>query len=447
MNAYATTVCVGKLWAGSCLKLLFLNLVLFVLFGLQIAAEEGGAVQAYQRKTLLVLSCKGGGGHTSALHTLKKLFENEYDIHVIYPIDQLHIWGISSGEQLYNSMLQSGWTRSMNFIVRHIAPPIFKNREQKLEMIIDESIGVCAPDLIISLIPFVNYPASEAARKRVIPFLLVTTDNDLRHWVLGLEKLTHPDFKVTIGSDLTTSRELLLKKNIPASSIETIGLPLRPEFIAKKDEKKIREEFAIDERKPVILIMMGGAGGNKASQYAKKIGQMDLSAHIIVVMGSHVKMKKELEKIPIHPSNTMTFLGFTDRVADLMAISHVIVTKPGPGTISEAIAMKLPILIDNTDKLLFWERINVDLVLGYGIGQRITHPREIEDLVGTYLQDPELQEQLEISFASVPPNHFHLRIRSIVGDMVALHQQRLALKPLLIEENISLTNVMLQKEF
>ena len=68
----------------------------------------------------------------------------------------------------------------------------------------------------------------------------------------------------------------------------------------------------------------------------------------------------------------MTLLGFTDRVADLMAISHLIVTKPGPGTISEAIAMKLPILIDNTDKLLFWERINVDLVLNYGVGQRIT---------------------------------------------------------------------------
>ena len=147
---------------------------------------------SHRRKTLLILSSKGGGGHTAAVHTLKKLLENEYDIHVIYPIDQLHIWGIPSGEQFYNSMLQSGWTRSMNFIVRHIAPPIFKNREQKLEQIIDSSIGSHEPDLVISLIPFVNYPASEAARKRLIPYLLVTTDNDLRHWVLGLEKLKHP---------------------------------------------------------------------------------------------------------------------------------------------------------------------------------------------------------------------------------------------------------------
>lgn len=407
------------------------------------AAEEEGKVQANRRKTLLVLSCKGGGGHTSALHTLKKLFENEYDIQVIYPIDQLHIWGISSGEQLYNSMLQSGWTRAMNFIVRYIAPPIFKNREQKLEAIVDESIDVCAPDLIISLIPFVNYPASEAARKRMIPFLLVTTDNDLRHWVLGLEKLKHSSFKVTIGSDLTTSRQLLLRKNIPESAIETIGLPLRPEFITCKDAKKIREEFAVDENKPVVLIMMGGAGGYKAYSYAKKIGQLELSAHLIVVMGSNVKMKKELEKVALHPSNSMTVLGFTDRISDLMAISHVVVTKPGPGTISEAIAMKLPILIDNTDKLLFWERINVDLVLKYGIGQRITHARQIEDLVETYLQDPELKEQLEVSFASVPPNYFHLRIKSIVDEMVTMRKQPLAFQPM--KESITLTNNVLQE--
>src|SRR5262249_37640415 len=154
------------------------------------------------------------------------------------------------------------------------------------------SINLYKPDLIISLIPFVNYPASEAARKKDIPFLLVTTDNDLRHWVLRLEKLKHPDFKVTIGSDLVTSRQVLLNKNIPEHAIEIIGLPLRPEFITQKDEKKIREEFGVPETKPVILVMIGGAGGDKAYRYAKKIGQMDLSVHLLVVMGRDNKMKK-----------------------------------------------------------------------------------------------------------------------------------------------------------
>lgn len=381
---------------------------------------DGLLSQSTPQKTLLVLSCKGGGGHTAAAQTLHKLLSDEYKIHIIHPIDELHLWGVRSGAQFYNAMLQSGWTRTMNFIVRRLAPRIFRNREDKLEKMIASSISTLQPDLIISLIPFINYPASEAARKQQIPYLLVTTDNDLRHWVLRLEKLKHPDFKVTIGADLATSKQLLLSKNIPESAIETIGLPLRPDFTVERDAKKIREEFQINDDKPVTLIMMGGAGSGKIYDYAKKIGQLDLSTHIIVVMGNDEKIAKNLEKITLDPSNTMTLLGFTDRIADLMAISDVVITKPGPGTINEAIAMKLPILIDSTANLLFWERVNVDMVLKYGIGQRITHSRQIGELLENYLTDDEVIEQVNDSFISIPPNHFHLKIKGIIDEMAAL---------------------------
>src|ERR1700722_19826827 len=103
----------------------------------------------FQRKTLLILSSRGGGGHTAAAFTLQKLLSCEYDIRIIYPIDQLRIWGIPSGEQFYNAMLQNGWTRSMNFIVRHIAPHLFRSREEKLEKIIDSHIESYKPDLVI----------------------------------------------------------------------------------------------------------------------------------------------------------------------------------------------------------------------------------------------------------------------------------------------------------
>ena len=398
-----------------------------------------------KQKTLLVLSCKGGGGHTAAAHTLQKLLGEEYAIQTIYPIDQLRIWGIKSGEQLYNAMLQSGWTRSMNFIVRYIAPHLFRSREEKMEQIITNHIDHFEPDLIVSLIPFVNYPASEAARKKNIPYLLITTDNDLRHWVLGLEKLKHPDFKVTIGSDLTRSRELLLKKKIPHTAIETIGLPVRPEFIREKDEKRIREEFAILDDRPVTLIMMGGAGSNKVYDYAKRIGMLDLSTHIIVIMGKDEKISKELKKIALHPSNTMTLLGYTDRVADLMAISQVVVTKPGPGTISEAIAMHLPVLIDNTGNLLFWERINVDMVLKYGIGQRITDSEQIAELMETYLGDAEIRQHLKSSFVAIPPNRFHQKIKGIIEGMLLQN----ASQPVLneeVESELSLSSLAIPSE-
>ena len=207
-----------------------------------------------QRKTILILSSTGGGGHIAASNTLQSLVGYEYDLKTAYPINQLRIWGVPSCEQVYNAMLRNGLIRSMNFIVRNIAPPVFRSYMRKLERIITSYIQTYNPALVISVIPFVNFPASEAARKAQIPFLIITTDNDLRNWAFGIEKIKHPLYKVTIGADLPTTRDVLLKKKIPENAIETIGLPLRTEFMVQKNRNKIIEELGLPEKKKNILI-------------------------------------------------------------------------------------------------------------------------------------------------------------------------------------------------
>jgi processive 1,2-diacylglycerol beta-glucosyltransferase len=393
--------------------------------------EDSERIQV-PKKTLLVISSKGGYGHTAAANTLQKLLDDKYNLHVIHPIDQLHIWGIPSGEQFYNMMLKNGWIRSTNFIVRHFVPGLFRSRQHKLEKIIRANIEAYQPDLVISLIPFVNYPASEAARKKEIPYLLITTDNDLRNWICGLEKLKHPHFKVTIGADLPTTRDVLRRAHIPDSAIETIGLPLRPEFIGLKDKTKIRQEFNIPFDKPAVLIMMGGAGGKCAYDYARKIANLPLNLHLIIVCGRNTSLKRNLEKLRLHEGNSITVLGFTDKVADLMAVADLIITKPGPGTINEAIAMQLPVLIDNTDISLFWERANTDMVVNFGIGQKVRSFNEIQKMLRFYLTETGARERIEKSFTSVPPNLFHEQIQEIVDRMVSWREETIAAESLFL---------------
>lgn len=380
---------------------------------------EDGQESSPHRKTILVLSSTGGGGHIAASNTLRSLVGDDYDLKMAYPINQLRIWGVPSCEQVYNTMLRNGWIRSMNFIVRNLVPSIFRSYMGKLERIINSYIEIYQPDLVISVIPFVNFPASEAARKSEIPFLIVTTDNDLRNWAFEMERIKHPHFKVTIGADLPSTRDVLLKKKVPEHAIETIGLPLRPDFMTQKDENKILQELDLPTDREMILIMMGAAGGDTAYEYARRIGNIDLGAHLVVIAGRNNKLKKELEQLDLHPSNSISVFGFTDRVSDLMAVSDVIITKPGPGTINEAIAMKLPILIDNTAITLFWERANVDFVLKYGVGQKIKKLRQVEGLLMTYLKDKETIQNLEKSFSNIPSNQFHLRIPGIIQELIA----------------------------
>lgn len=314
----------------------------------------------------------------------------------------------------------------MNFLARHVAPHLFRSRKHKIEKIINSYIEVYKPAMVVSLIPYINYPASEAARKKELPFLLITTDNDLRNWSYGLEKLRHPNFKITIGSDLPTTKGVLLRKKIPESAIEVTGLPLRPDFISLKNNWQIRNEYHVPQEKPVILVMMGGSGSKSSYEYARKIGGMDLSTHLIICTGRNEKLKKDLQKLKLHPSNSMTILGFTEKIADLMSISDLVITKPGPGTINEAMSMQLPILIDNVDASLFWEKANIEMVVRSGIGKKVKSYKELKGILKSYLSDPETKEVVEKSFAALPTNEFHLRIIEIVDAMLAPPQESIA---------------------
>ncbi len=389
-----------------------------MLFGSSIMyAEEAVIPSPKPSKKILILSSNGGNGHNAAASALKTLLGDKYELKIVYPIDQLHIWGVRSGEQFYNTMLQFNLIRSMNVISKYVAPKLFRTRKKKIEELVQKYVDLEKPNLVISLIPFINLPASEAARKSGIPFLLVTTDNDLRNWVHGLQGVSHPNFKVTIGNDLPSTRAMLHQRKVPDSSIEMIGLPLRPDFQASKSLQELHLEYGVPTDKSVILIMMGGAGSESALEYTKKIGSMEIGAHLIVIAGKNEKLARKLKKIKLHPSNSISVLGFTDKVADFMSLSDLIITKPGPGTINEAIAMRLPILIDNTSVPLRWEKTNIELVLKYGIGDRITDEDDAEILLNRYLKDEKLRDDIQQAFTRLPPNHFNERIIELVDSM------------------------------
>src|SRR5262249_30713193 len=72
-------------------------------------------------------------------------------------------------------------------------------------------------------------------------------------------------------------------------------------------------------------------------------------------------------------------LGFVDNMADLMYASDVVVTKAGPGTISEALACQVPIIISGA--IPGQEMANVAYVRQHGVGQSTASPDEVVEAV------------------------------------------------------------------
>ncbi|HEX2580209.1 MAG TPA: glycosyltransferase [Rhabdochlamydiaceae bacterium] len=388
---------------------------LFVLAPFWVKGEE----VFLQKKKVLVLCSNGGGGHIAAANTLKALLEDRYDFTVIYPINELEIFGVPSAESLYNLALRKGWNRSVNIISRYVAPKVFRGYKKQLEKLIANHIHALEPDLVISVIPFINFPASEAARKADVPYLMITTDNDLQTFVHGLQGVSHPHFKVVVGTHLWCSQEMLHRRNISNNLIEVIGLPVRPDFLVKKDTKTLREKYRIPAHKPVILIMIGGAGGDMAYQYAKTLGQIQMGVHLIACAGRNEEMAADMRRIKLNPSNSITVMEFTDKIPELMSMADLIITKPGTLSTTESLMMRLPILMDCTNPVIDWEQANVDLIKKYGVGSDIKRLENAEMAIWEYLYDSELRHRIQQAYNKMPANRFNESIAGIIDEMAA----------------------------
>jgi UDP-N-acetylglucosamine:LPS N-acetylglucosamine transferase len=79
--------------------------------------------------------------------------------------------------------------------------------------------------------------------------------------------------------------------------------------------------------------------------------------------------------------------GFTKEVPRYMQLVDYFIGKPGPGSISEAVAMHLPVIVERNAWTLPQERFNADWVLEQAVGMVLPNFRGIAQAVDGLL-DP-----------------------------------------------------------
>lgn len=329
--------------------------------------------------SFLIVSSYAGGGHQASCEVVKfHLKQNFPDrrIKVLTSLDQ--IWRFSYA-QLYNYLLQNQKNYLVNLIAK-IGSIIVENRclggliRRVVERRTLSKLNGEETKLIVSVVPIFNEGVIFAAKKKNIPFLVIPTDNDLRHWVHGLNRVSYP-IRVLVGHNLPTTTPLLLEKGISSGSIHiTNGLPIRQEFSAPLPSRaELRRYYNLPLHRDIVLITMGGNGSIKAAEYAEEILNGFPKAHLIVICGRNLNLKSVLEKMR---SSRMTVVGYTDKMAEYMALSNVLLSKPGPGTLEEACSQRLPLVLDASE-LLLWEDANMTLPLQEGRAVKITKRTEL----------------------------------------------------------------------
>ena len=239
---------------------------------------------------------------------------------------------------------------------------------------------------MISVIGFVNYPIAKATNRLNIPFVIVPTDLDQSIAIHGFQKHIgdfperFPLLRYAISSDNFEINKTIKPFSLSKDQIEPIGFPLRPQFFEKKNIAKLKKEWKIPTDKQVVMLLLGGLGGNNTYDWARLISRFKPSVYLIACVGSNQGLAKKLKNIPKPQKDFIRVVEYTPNISDLMSMADMLVIKPGTNSVMEALALGKPVVLDITNgSPLKIEQFNCLFLSQYNLGYLA---KKREDLVG-----------------------------------------------------------------
>jgi 1,2-diacylglycerol 3-beta-galactosyltransferase len=198
------------------------------------------------------------------------------------------------------------------------------------------------PDVIVSIHPLLNHVTIRSLQDLDIhiPFITVVTD---------LVSVHHAWFAP--GADAyivptTNARELALKQGMDPVRVHLMGMPIDPKFsLPPEDKQELQRKLGLKPELPVVLLVGGGEGAMGLRSAVQVISQARLPVQLLIIAGRNKRLYVQLQRIRSSLHVPARVFGFVQNMQEMMHASDVIVTKAGPGTICEAMACSLPIIL------------------------------------------------------------------------------------------------------
>src|SRR5207237_3814499 len=102
--------------------------------------------------------------------------------------------------------------------------------------------------------------------------------------------------------------------------------------------------------------------------FVRELAQIKEPVHLLICIARQEQLRHKIMALKLAPHITMTIIGFTDRISDLMAIADILITKSGSVSVNEALYMNLPMILDATSHLLSWEKYNHTFIEQHQLG-------------------------------------------------------------------------------
>ncbi len=346
-------------------------------------------------KTLELVFFDAGGGHRSAANALCEVVrqqERPWDMQLMNLqelLDDMDIFRKITNirlQDLYNLMLRRGWTLGSPALVKgmHGVIRLYHHAQVKLLM---KHWRERRPDMVVSVIPNFNRALYQAMERAIPGVPMVTILTDMADYPPHFWIERQPQYFIC-GTERAYNQALQLG-HAPDRIFRTSGMILNPRFYepVTVDRAPDRIALGLDPDRPTALIMFGGEGSAAMLEIARLVDASGLDVQIIAICGKNKKLEAALREMPRRIA--MHVEGFTREVPRFMRLSDFFIGKPGPGSISEAVAMGLPVIVERNHWTLPQERYNADWAEEQGVGLSLrSFKKQIVNAVGQML-DPE----------------------------------------------------------
>ena len=341
--------------------------------------------------TLDLIYFNAGGGHRSAAAALETVISQTYPswhvrlVNLQEILDSLDVFRKITGirlEDVYNLALAKGWTLGseillplMHFIIRFYHPAQVN--------LLTEFWPARRPDMVVSVIPNFNRALFESLSYALPGVPLVTILTDMADYPPHFWIEKQPQYFIC-GTDKAVAQALRAGHD-PGRVFRTSGMILRPQFYEPQPANRAAElrKLGLDPALPTGMVMFGGEGSSVMAPIAQRLGNSETKLQLILICGKNERIRRRVAAMQTR--NKIHLEGFSKEIPYFMSLCDFFVGKPGPGSISEAIKMKLPVFVERNSWTLPQERYNADWVIEQGVGVVLENFRAIEPAVSQSL--------------------------------------------------------------
>jgi len=278
-------------------------------------------------------------------------------------------------EDFYNRRLAHGWTFGLAQELK-ILQGIIRLAHQLMTRKLKKHWLRTRPDMVVSLVPNFNRAMyqSLAAALPGVPYVTVLTDmadhppnfwierGQAQHLVCGTPKAVSQAYAA----------------GYPEAQVHaTSGMIIRPDFyrVTNSDRRAERSKLGLEPDRVTGVVMFGGHGSRAMQGIAKHLEDTQL----ILICGHNQRLAKKLRSMSFAAPRLI--LEFTSDIQRYMRLGDFFIGKPGPGSISEAVQQKLPVIVVRNSWTMPQERYNAQWVQENRVGLVLPSFRSIRSAV------------------------------------------------------------------